>query len=264
MSADQIVAQVTAALSSGSSPTEIAALCAAAAAGLLTVTSSFVKTMVPLRWLAVWSNCGFLAYGVLHPSIVMALLHATLLPINVVRLMEMLRLTRRVRAAAANADSSGVWLRPYMKTTKRKAGDVLFRQGDRAEHLYLLADGEVEFVEIKQRVGPGRVFGEIAFFVPSGRRTLTARCTKDCLVLSVNQSTVRQLYYQNQAFGFQLIGLVAARLSADVARLEQQLAEARTPALESAGPVSGHAAAASAVSYPPATPAPTGHRGAGR
>lgn len=231
MSADQIAAYAAAALSDSlSSPTELVALIAAAAAGALTVTSSFVKTMVPLRWLAVFSNCGFFAYGVLHPSPVMALLHATLLPINVVRLLEMRRLTRRVTAAALSADLSGIWLKPYMKAFRRRKGDVLFNKGDPAEHLYLLAEGRVEFVEINASVGPGRVFGEIAFFAPSKRRTQTARCAEDCLVLSVNQSTVAQLYYQNPAFGFELVGLVAARLSADVTRLQEQLSAAKSTA----------------------------------
>ena len=231
VSADQIAADLAAAFWSAlSSPSDIIALIAAALAGALTVTSSFVKTMVPLRWLAVGSNCGFFAYGVLHPSPVMALLHLTLLPINVVRLLEMRRLTQRVQAAAARSDTSGVWLEPYMKAVRRKAGYVLFRKGDRADHLYLLASGRVEFVEIKASVGPGRVFGEIAFFAPSKRRTLTARCMEDSLVLSVNHSTVAQLYYQNPAFGFELIGLVAERLSADVARLQDQLAAAQSAA----------------------------------
>lgn len=219
--ADQATAAVLTALAS---PSEILALCAAAAAAGLTITSSFVKTMVPLRWLAVCSNCGFLAYGVLHPSLVMALLHGTLLPINLYRFAEMLRLTRRVQAASASADSSGIWLKPYMKASRHKAGSVLFRKGDMAEHLYFLAEGRVEFVEIGQSMGPGRVFGEIAFFAPNKQRTQTARCVEDSLVLSVNQSTVRQLYYQNPAFGFELVGLVAGRLSADVARLQEQLA----------------------------------------
>lgn len=225
MSAQQIAAQASAALSSAlASPTEIAALCAAAAAAGLTITSSFVKTMVPLRWLAVCSNCGFLVYGVLHPSLVMALMHGILLPLNFYRLAEMKRLTRRVQAAAVSADSSGIWLKPYMKQSRRKAGEVLFRKGDLAEHLYFLTEGRVEFVEIGESIGPGWVFGEIAFFAPSKRRTLTARCTEDSLVLSVNQSTVRQLYFQNPSFGFELVGLVAGRLSADVARLQEQLA----------------------------------------
>jgi hypothetical protein len=78
------------------STTEMVALGAAAAAILLTITSSFVKTMVPLRWLAVCSNGGFLVYGLLHGSPVMALLHGTLLPLNLYRLRELVRLTRRV------------------------------------------------------------------------------------------------------------------------------------------------------------------------
>jgi CRP/FNR family transcriptional regulator, cyclic AMP receptor protein len=206
-----------------SSPTEVVALIAATAAGLLTITSSFVKTMVPLRLLAVCSNCGFLAYGVLHPSYVMALMHGVLLPLNVLRLNDMLRLTRRVRVASGRNDTSGLWLRPYMNSEKHKAGEVLFVKGAPAEHLYVLVEGKVEFVEIGVSIGPGQMFGEIAFFAPHGRRTLTARCGEDCVVLSINQSTVRQLYYQNPAFGFEIVGLIAARLTADVDRLQKQL-----------------------------------------
>ena len=67
------------------------------------IVSSFVKTMIPLRCLAVGGNLGFLVYGALHPSIVMMLLHGVLLPFNIYRAAEMVRLTRRVRAAAARA-----------------------------------------------------------------------------------------------------------------------------------------------------------------
>ena len=76
-------------------------------------------------------------------------------------------------------------------------------------------------------VGPGTTFGELAFFVPHGRRTLTARCAEDCSVMSLHQETLRQIYYQNPSFGFESIGLVAGRLSADVARLEEQVAQAK-------------------------------------
>ena len=209
------------------SPAEIAALVAVIIAGILTLTSSFVKTMVPLRGLAVCSNIGFLCWGVLHPSPVMALLHAALLPINCVRFSEMLRLTRRVRIAASNADTSGIWLRPYMKQTRRKAGDVLFSKGDTADHLYFLAQGRIELVEIGAVMEPGRVFGEIAFFSASRQRTLSARCLDDCLILSVNQQTVGELYYQNPSFGFELIRLVTNRLTADIDRHVAQIERLR-------------------------------------
>ncbi len=225
MTTQQIAAQISAYVSSAlSSPAELLAIFSVIVAGVLQISSSFVKTMVPLRWLAVCSNVGFLVYGVLHPQWVMALMHGVLLPINCVRLAEMKQLTRRVRAATASADLSGLWLRPYMKSSKRKAGDVLFRQGDEAEHLYILVEGRVEFVEIGASLGPGQMFGEIAFFTPDRRRTLTARCAEDCLILSLNQSTLRELYFQNPSFGFEIVGLIAGRLLADTSRLRGQLA----------------------------------------
>ena len=225
MTTQQIAAQLSAYVSNAlSSPTELVAIFAATVAGALQISSSFVKTMVPLRWLAVLSNLGFLVYGVMHPLLFMALMHGVLLPINVVRLTEMTRLTRRVKAATNNTDRSGIWLRPYMRTSRRKKGDVLFRIGDEAEHLYILIEGRIDFVEINASLGPGQMFGEIAFFSPERRRTATAVCGEDCVLLSIDQSTVRQLYFQNPGFGFEIVGLVAGRLSADVARLRGQLA----------------------------------------
>ena len=52
---------------------------------------------------------------------------------------------------------------------------------------------------------------------------MTGRCIEDSEVLAINESTVRQLYYQNPEFGFELIGLVAGRLTADIHRLEAML-----------------------------------------
>ncbi len=205
------------------SPEEMLALGSVACAAALVVVSSFVKTMIPLRWLAIGSNMGFVAYGALHPSYPMLFLHAVLLPINLFRLVEMVRLTRRVRAAAVEADLSGVWLKPYMRSKKIRAGTVLFRKGDLGDRLYLLADGRIEMVEIGADITPGEIFGEIAFFAPDRRRRLTARCTEDCTVLSIDETTVKQLYFQNPAFGFKVIELVAGRLSADVTRLTEQL-----------------------------------------
>jgi len=210
-----------------SSPVQILSVCAAAVGLGFTISSSFVKTMVPLRWFGVLSNIGFLSYGILFPNYLMTLMHGVLLPINCVRLVEMTRLTRRVRAATQSADRSGLWLRPYMKQTKRKAGDVLFRQGDDADHLYILVDGRVEFPENGATVGPGQMFGEIAFFSPERKRTLSARCAEESTLLSINQATVRELYYQNPGFGFEIVGLVAGRLSADIARLRAQLRDAQ-------------------------------------
>jgi CRP-like cAMP-binding protein len=191
------------------------------------LVSSFVKTMIPLRWLAIGSNFGFVAYGALHPSYPMLLLHLALLPINVFRLAEMVRLTRRVKAVRVEGELSGIWLRPYMRSNRLRAGTVLFRKGDHGDRLYLLAEGRIEFVEIGTSMAPGQIFGEISFFSPDRRRNLTARCAEDSTVLSIDEGTVKQLYYQNPAFGFKMVELVAARFSADVSRLNAQVVALR-------------------------------------
>lgn len=208
-------------------PDQLVALVSVVIAGGLVLVSSFVKTMIPLRWLAIGSNLGFVAYGAIHPSLPMLALHAALLPINVFRLAEMIRLTRRVRAVQAAGELSGVWLKPYMRSARLRAGTVLFRQGDQGDRLYLLADGRVELVEIGTDISPGQIFGEIAFFSPDRSRRLTARCAEDSTVLSIDESTVRQLYIQNPAFGYKMVELVAARFAADVDRLNQEVLSLR-------------------------------------
>ncbi|HSB23194.1 MAG TPA: cyclic nucleotide-binding domain-containing protein, partial [Burkholderiaceae bacterium] len=217
---EHAVATATAALAR---PEGRVALASAGLAGALILAGSFVKTMIPLRWLGLGSNLGFIVYGALYPQLPMLVLHSLLVPVNLYRLIEMIRLTRRVNAAAQAKDTSGLWLRPYMKRRKLKAGTVLFRKGDEADHLYMLASGRIELVEIGTELPAGRTFGEIAFFAPDRQRTATARCIEDSEVLAINESTVRQLYYQNPDFGFQLIGLVAGRLIADNRRLQATL-----------------------------------------
>ena len=227
-SPQELIAVAAAGLASSvATPLGIFALCCGALAAVLVIISSFVKTMIPLRCLAVGGNLFFLIYGALQPSIVVMLLHGTLLPFNIYRAAEMVRLTRRVRAAAATGDLSGVWLKPYMRKKHLKAGEVLFRKGDAADHLYFLAEGRIEWVEIGQTTEPGNLFGEIAFFAPDKQRTLTARCTMDSTVLRIDEATFQQLYFQNPAFGFEIVNLVAGRLLADRGRLERQLAAIR-------------------------------------
>lgn len=224
---ERAVATGTAALATAQGTT---ALVFATLAAALILIGSFVKTMIPLRWLQVGSNVGFVVYGALMPSFPVLLLHALLVPINLYRLVEMIRLTRRVNAAAGMKDTSGLWLRPYMKRRRLKAGTVLFRKGDPARELYMLIKGRIELMEIGTELPAGRIFGEIAFFAPDKRRTQTARCTEDSEVLAINESTVQQLYFQNPGFGFQVIGLVADRLGADIRRLETALEAARAAA----------------------------------
>jgi CRP/FNR family transcriptional regulator, cyclic AMP receptor protein len=113
-----------------------------------------------------------------------------------------------------------------MRRRRLRQGAILFRKGDAAKRLYFLAEGQIEFVEIGQIMEPGRLFGEIGFFAPDKRRTLTARCATPCTVLQMDEMTFKSLYFQNPAFGFEVVTLVAGRLMADRQRLEERLATA--------------------------------------
>jgi len=201
-----------------SSPQQMLAHGAAVIGIGLVTAGAFVRTMLPLRCLAVGSNIGLLIFGAVHPSPVTLITSALLLPINLYRMVEVLRLTRRVTRAVAEADMAAIWLRPYMKKRRLAAGAVLFSRGDAAHKLYLLADGVLELADIGVRIEPGRIFGEIALFTPEGRRTHTVRCVTACTVLELGASTVRQLYFQNPAFAFHLVELLAQRLSNDIER----------------------------------------------
>jgi hypothetical protein len=204
--------------------------CAAGATGVgFAAAGALVRTMLPLRWLAVGSNLGFLAFGALMPSPPTLAVAAVLLPINVWRLREILLITRKVHAATDRRDLAGLWLRPYMKPRRLAAGAVLFRRGEVARRLFLLVDGRMQLQEIGRPIPPGRVFGEIALFSPSKRRTYTAHCLTDCTVLQIHEDTVHQLYFQNPSFGFHLIGLVAARLTDDIERALAAAAVAAEP-----------------------------------
>jgi CRP/FNR family cyclic AMP-dependent transcriptional regulator len=209
-----------------SRPEGVVAALSGLLAGVLILASALVKTIIPLRWLAVGSNIGFMVYGALTPAYMVLVLHALLLPVNLVRGVQMHGLIKRVRASAAGADTSGIWMRRYMKQRRRKAGTVLFKAGDPADRLYFLVEGSIEIVEQGFVIQAGQMFGEIGFFMPDGLRTGTARCATACTLLSIDEATFKQLYYQNPEFGFEVVRLIAGRLSREIHQLQHKLAEA--------------------------------------
>jgi hypothetical protein len=187
---------------------------AAWVAAFLVFLSFFMKTMIPLRIVAIASNVAFISYALLgleygvfgrvYPILV---LHTCLLPLNVVRLRQL----RRLVAAVQNATDEDVVrsLVPYMKTELHPQGTALFRQGDAADRLYMVQEGGVHFVEIDKHVAVGEVFGEVGLFAPDGTRALTAVCEQDCRLSAISREKVLELYYQDPRFGYFLIRLVA-------------------------------------------------------
>lgn len=180
----------------------------------LVFSSFFMKTIIPLRMVAICSNVAFityallgLKYGVFDRVYPILVLHSSLLPLNVVRLRQLKKLQRGVREASD--DETIRSLVPYMRPETHAAGDVLFRRGDAANRLYFLQHGRVRFPEIGKVVSGGQVFGEVGLFAPHNVRTLSAACDEDCRLYTIPRDKVLELYYQDPKFGFFLIRLVA-------------------------------------------------------
>src|SRR5262245_40721089 len=89
----------------------------------------FMKTMIPLRIIAICANVFMITYTAAAGVVPVLVLQSCLLPVNTWRLIQMKRLIARVKAAASGQFRLEPLI-PFMRHEARKAGDVLFRVGE--------------------------------------------------------------------------------------------------------------------------------------
>jgi hypothetical protein len=188
------------------------------------VATLLTHTMVPLRVANMIGCTCFAAFGALAGDIKTFLLYLLLLPINALRLHQMLNLVRKARAATAG-DMSMEWLRPFMTTRKYRKGDTLFKKDDPAREMLLTVTGNFLVTEINVEVPPGRLMGELGFLSPDNRRTATIKCIEDGQVLSITYEKLLEIYFQNPQFGYYFLVLTSQRLLENISRLETIVAQ---------------------------------------
>jgi hypothetical protein len=189
---------------------------------LMVIGTYSMKTMIPLRIIGICANCIFIVYGYFAPIYPQLLLHAVLLPINITRLYQMVRLIERVKLASQGGLSMD-WLKPFMTKRESKAGEVIFRKGDLSSAMFYTVTGRYRLSEIATEVQPGQVIGEIGLIAPGNKRTLTFECIEDGELLAITYDQVKQLYFQNPTFGFCFLQLISQRLFQDISRLEEKV-----------------------------------------
>jgi hypothetical protein len=194
------------------------------------VATLMVRTIVPLRIIGIISIVFFIAYGALAGAVATFLLYLLSLPINVIRLRQMLALVKKARLSA-QGDLSMDWLRPFMTPRKYKKGDVLFEKGDVAKEMFYTVSGKFLVKEIGIELPPGRVMGELGFIDPNNRRTGTVESLENGEVLTITYDRLLELYFQNPEFGYYFLRLTAERLMQNIARLETTLSENKTKLL---------------------------------
>ena len=98
-----------------------------------------------------------------------------------------------------------------------QTGEVIFSQGEPAQSLYILLEGEVSLgVKAKGEIDitaysvgkKGEVFGLSSLIKPY-RNNVSATCTKKTRIFAIHGETIRKLMQQNSKVGFQVMERVA-------------------------------------------------------
>jgi CRP/FNR family transcriptional regulator, cyclic AMP receptor protein len=90
-------------------------------ASLLVFSTFYMKTMIPLRCVAIASNFAFIAYGFLGRVYPVLILHLLLLPLNVMRLLQIRRLIKDIKNASEGGFSFEAMI-PFMARQTFSAG----------------------------------------------------------------------------------------------------------------------------------------------
>jgi len=197
-------------------------------ASVFVVATYSTKTMVPLRVFGIMTNIVLILTSIHSHQWGTMVLHMFLLPMNTVRLYQMLILINGVKRSLHD-DLNMDWLKPFMTKSFARKGDVIFAKNAIADAMYYTVSGRYRLTEMGIDIGPGQLIGELGMLAPSNRRTASFECIEDGVLLSVTYQQVEELYYQNPSFGFYFLKLSTARLFENIAKLEAR-AEKSTPA----------------------------------
>ena len=188
------------------------------------VTTLLMHTMVPLR-IANMVGCAFFAvFGALSGSVGTFILYLLFVPINAIRLRQMLKLIKKARIAT-EGDTSLEWLKPFMTERKYRRGDKLCKKDDAANEMFLTITGRYLVTEIGVELPPGRIVGEFGFLTPNNRRTGTVECIEDGQVMTITYDRLLEIYFQNPQFGYYFLVLTSQRLLENISRLEGIIAQ---------------------------------------
>jgi hypothetical protein len=186
---------------------------------VLVFVAFFMRTMVPLRYVAIASNITFIVWSQALNIWPVLVLHTALLPLNVIRLVQIRRMLSRIETARGTGLDLSV-LAVGLRAERHVAGTVLFARGDKGDAAFLVAKGEVEIAELHKNLRAGQLFGEVALLSPDGLRIATALCATDVELYRIDASAFSRTFYQDPAFAFALVRLVTGRLVENMQRVD--------------------------------------------
>lgn len=94
------------------------------------------------------------------------------------------------------------------------AGELIFREGQPGEVMYLVQVGEVELFHqnhLFETVGPGGILAELALVDPTAHNH-TARAKTDCKLVPINQTRFKVQVHHYPYFALQVMEVMAKRM----------------------------------------------------
>ena len=126
---------------------------------------------------------------------------------------------RQAPLFSALDDEAAQALRSSMGETRLRRGEVLFREGDSGDKLYIVTDGKVKLGRTSSDgrenllaiLGPGQMFGELALFDP-GPRSATVTAVTEAHFLSLSHEDMLRWLSGRPAVALGLLTQLASRL----------------------------------------------------
>jgi CRP/FNR family cyclic AMP-dependent transcriptional regulator len=126
---------------------------------------------------------------------------------------------RKAPLFTALDEASATTLRASMTGVKLSRGQVLFKEGDEGDRLFVVVDGKLKLgttsndgrENLLSILGPGDMFGELSLFDP-GPRTATATAVVDSKLLTLANDQVIGWVKEHPQVSLQLLGRLAQRL----------------------------------------------------
>jgi CRP-like cAMP-binding protein len=126
---------------------------------------------------------------------------------------------RQAPLFSALDDEAASALRASMSEIKIRRGEVLFREGDSGDRLFVVSDGKVKLGRTSSDgrenllaiLGPGQMFGELSFFDP-GPRSATATAVTDVELKSLGHAALSPVLVAHPDVAHALLNQLAGRL----------------------------------------------------
>ena len=106
-----------------------------------------------------------------------------------------------------------------IKVVNLKSGDILFREGDLGEHLFVVSSGALEVITgldtvdelVVRLLSEGEYIGEVGLILSKGRRTASVRACEDAVLLNLSRNHFIEWFQHNPLLVFTIINAIGQR-----------------------------------------------------